>query len=140
MVDIGRTLRNVLHKRGSIRHYKVITSNFILFVPYIYVICTIHLCYLYRTFMLFVPCIYVICTLHFLDYLKSRSNKCTLFIICYLIQFILKVVQHVSHYVSLSSGTQLFITPAIDVWYSLNSTQLATFYLLTYIVMSTICL
>jgi hypothetical protein len=35
-----------------------------LFVPYIYVISTVHLCYLYRTFMLFVPYIYVICTVH----------------------------------------------------------------------------
>jgi hypothetical protein len=64
--------------------------------------------------------VYVICTVHFLDYIKLCSDKCTLFIICYLIQFILKIVQHVSDYVSSSSGTQLFITPAIDVWYSLK--------------------
>jgi hypothetical protein len=55
-----------------------------------------------------------------LSYIKSCSDKCTLFIVCYLIQFILKIVQHVSNYVSSSSGTQFFITPAIDVWYSLK--------------------
>jgi hypothetical protein len=38
--------------------------------------------------------------------IKSCSDKCTLFIICYLIQFILKIVQHVSNGVSSSSGTQ----------------------------------
>jgi hypothetical protein len=91
-----------------------------IFVPYIYVICTVHLCYLYRTFMLYVPYIYDICTVHFLDYIKSRSDKCTHFIICYFIQFILKIVQHVSNYVSSSSGTQLCITPATDVQYSLK--------------------
>jgi hypothetical protein len=93
--------------------------TFMLFVPYIYVICTVHLCYLYRIFMLFVPYIYVICTVHFLYYIKSCSDKCTSFIFCYLIQFVLKIVQHVSNYVNSSSGTQLFITPAIDVRYSL---------------------
>jgi hypothetical protein len=63
---------------------------------------------------------YVICTVHFLDYIKSCSDKCTLFIISYFIQFSLKIVQHVSNYVSSSSGTQLFITPATLVWYSLK--------------------
>jgi hypothetical protein len=38
------------------------------------------------------------------------------FIICYLIQFTLKTVQQVSIYISSSSGTQLFITPAIELW------------------------
>jgi hypothetical protein len=42
------------------------------------------------------------------NYIKSCSDKTTLFIICYLIQFILKIVQHVSNYVSLSSGTQFY--------------------------------
>jgi hypothetical protein len=51
------------------------------------------LCYLYRTFMLSVPYIFV-------HYIKSCSHKCTLFIVCYLIQFILKIVQHVSNYVT----------------------------------------
>jgi hypothetical protein len=32
--------------------------------------------------------------------IKSWSNKCTLFINCYLIQSILKIVQHVSNYVT----------------------------------------
>jgi hypothetical protein len=43
---------------------------------------------------------YVICTVHYLDYIKSCSDKCTLFIICYLIQFILKIVQHVSNHIT----------------------------------------
>jgi hypothetical protein len=34
------------------------------------------------------------------QYTKSCSDKCTLFIICYLIQFILKLVQHVSNHVT----------------------------------------
>jgi hypothetical protein len=33
-------------------------------------------------------------------YIKSCSHKCTPFIICYLIQFILNIVQHVSNYVT----------------------------------------
>jgi hypothetical protein len=82
-----------------------------LFVPYIYVICTVHL--------LFVPYI-------FLDYIKSCPDKYTLFIICYLIQFILKIVHHVANYVSSSSETQLFITPAIDVWYTTNKQTVNT--------------
>jgi hypothetical protein len=49
------------------------------------------------------------------NHIKSLSDKCTHCIICYLLQFILKIVQHVSNYVSSSSGTQFFITPAIDV-------------------------
>jgi hypothetical protein len=35
-----------------------------------------------------------------ITYIKSCSDKCTLFIICYLIQFILKIVQHVSNHVT----------------------------------------
>jgi hypothetical protein len=38
--------------------------------------------------------VYVICNVRFLDYIKSCPDKCTPFIICYLIQFILKIVQH----------------------------------------------
>ena len=33
-------------------------------------------------------------------YIKSCSHKCTLFIICYLIQFIVKIVKHGSNYVT----------------------------------------
>jgi hypothetical protein len=33
--------------------------------------------------------LYAICTVHFLDYKKLCSDRCTLFIVCYLIQFIL---------------------------------------------------
>jgi hypothetical protein len=64
--------------------------------------------------------IYVICSVLFVDYIKSCYHKCTLFIVCYLIQLILKIVQRVLNYVSSSSGTQLFITPATDVRYSLK--------------------
>jgi hypothetical protein len=63
-------------------HLCYLYRTFMLFVSYIYAICIVHLCYLYRTFMLFVPYIYAICTVYFLDYIKSCSYKCTLFIIC----------------------------------------------------------
>jgi hypothetical protein len=120
-------------------HLWYLYLTFMIFVPYIYDICTAHLWYLHLTFMIFVPHIYAICTVHFLDYIKSCSDKCTPFIICYLIQFILKIVQHVSNYVRLSSGTQLFITSAIAGVITTNSTQLTTFYLPNlYILMSTV--
>jgi hypothetical protein len=38
-------------------------------------------------------------------------------------KFILNIVQRVSNYVSSSSGTQLFITPAIDVRYLIKYTS-----------------
>jgi hypothetical protein len=44
--------------------------------------------------------LYVICTVHYLDFIKMCSDKFTLFIVCYLIQFILKIVQHVSNHVT----------------------------------------
>jgi hypothetical protein len=50
-------------------------------------------CHVPWNFMLFV--LYI-----FLDYVKLWSDKCTLFINCYLIQSILKIVQYVSNYVT----------------------------------------
>jgi hypothetical protein len=58
--------KNVWHRldTNGTRLWLCHKAQFMLFVPYIYVICTVHFCYLYRTFMLFVPYIYVICTVH----------------------------------------------------------------------------
>jgi hypothetical protein len=39
-------------------HLCYLYRTFMLSVPYIYAICTVHLCYFYRTFMLFVPYIF----------------------------------------------------------------------------------
>jgi hypothetical protein len=64
MKDIHEILIREPEERNLLRRFKHrwrdVIVDFMLFVPYIYVIYTIHLCYLCRTFMLFVPYIILI--------------------------------------------------------------------------------